>query len=99
MNEMQRWIRNYDRSRLNPNQPNEFWVSSKYDIQGMSWTEISEIYLPEIDMRFGSACSALKKCWYAYKMVRKQGLDSGDLVYRINCIQSVMGIKKSECRS
>ena len=35
MKEMQRWLRDYDRLRLDPDTPNESWISSKYDIQGI----------------------------------------------------------------
>ncbi len=96
MKEMQRWLRDYDRLRLDPDTPNESWVSSKYDIEGMHWTELQQIYLPELGMCWGPACSALRKSWYAYKMAGRQGGYRGDIAFRINRIQAAMGIPKIE---
>lgn len=98
MQEMQKWLINYERMRHSkkPKEPNESWVSSKYDIQNMSWKEISEIYLPEIDMRFGSACSALKKLWKSYKIAGRNGEPRGDIAWKIHRIQSAMGIERSQ---
>lgn len=93
---MQRWLRNYDRLRLDPDTPNESWVSSKYDIEGMHWTELQQIYLPELGMCWGPACSALRKSWYAYKMAGRQGGYRSDIAFRINRIQAAMGIPKIE---
>ena len=91
MKEMQRWLRDYDRLRLDPDTPNESWVSSKYDIEGMHWTELQQIYLPELGMCWGPACSALRKSWYAYKMAGRQGGYRGDIAFRINRIQASYG--------
>jgi hypothetical protein len=44
MNEMQRWLIQYDNFRTNPDQPNGSWTSYKYDIEGMHWSEIEKIY-------------------------------------------------------
>jgi hypothetical protein len=96
MKEMQRWLRDYDRLRLDPDAPNESWVSSKYDIEGMHWTELQQIYLPELGMCWGPACSALRKSWYAYKMAGCQGGYRADIAFRINRIQAAMGIPKIE---
>jgi hypothetical protein len=96
MNEMQRWLRNYERLRLNPDAPNDSWTSSKYDIEGMHWTELQQIFLPELEMCWGPACSALKKSWYSYKRAGKEGVYRGDIAFRINKIQNAMGIQKSE---
>ncbi|MGA9153073.1 MAG: hypothetical protein WBZ36_21055 [Candidatus Nitrosopolaris sp.] len=96
MKKMQRWLRNYDRLRLDPDTPNESWVSSKYDIEGMHWTELQQIYLPELAMCWGPACSALRKSWYAYKMAGRQGGYRADIAFRINRIQAAMGIPKIE---
>ena len=52
MNEMQRWLRNCDRLRLDPDASNKSWISSKYDIEGMHWTELQQIYIPELKMCF-----------------------------------------------
>src|SRR5215469_10536906 len=96
MNKMQLWLRDYERSRLNKDAPNESWTSSKYDIEGMHWTELQQIYLPELGMCWGPACSALRKSWYAYKMAGHQGGYRADIAFRINRIQAAMGIPKIE---
>ena len=58
----------------------------------MSWDEIKHIYLPELEMEWGNACSALKKTWYALK----KGGYTRDLAWRINQIQDAMGIPVTE---
>ena len=67
MKGMFRWLREYDRMRTNSDGPNELWHSTKYDLEGLSWDEIREIYIPELD------CNSTRKSWYAYKRVRKDG--------------------------
>jgi hypothetical protein len=81
MNEMSRWLREYDRLRTNPDGPNELWHSSKYDIEGISWDEVRQLFIPELDMCWGPACSALKKSWYAYKKLGQVGSYRGDIAY------------------
>jgi hypothetical protein len=39
----------------------------------MSWDEIRELPIPELNCRFGGACMALKKQWYHYKRLKKEG--------------------------
>jgi hypothetical protein len=95
MNEMMRWIRNYDRLRLNPNASNESWTSTRYEIEGMRWSDIERIYLPEIGMCWGPACSAIKKSWWAFKMAGKNGGYRTDIAFRINRIQAAMGIPRT----
>jgi hypothetical protein len=98
LKEINRWIRHYDAIRTNPDgvpNQNEGWISSKYPIEGMHWSEIADIFLPELGIKWGAACSSLKKSWWSYKMSKKygSGLDSRrDLAYRINKIQYSMGI-------
>lgn len=90
---MMKWLREYDRLRTNPDAPNESWISTKYDIIGLTWKEISDIYILELEMCWGPACSALRKTWYKFKMAGKEGTDyRGDIAYRINKIQDGMGI-------
>lgn len=95
MNEMQRWLRNYERLR-HSQQPNESWVSSKYPIEGMHWRELQQIYLPELKMCWGPACNSLKKLWKSYKIAGRNGEPRGDFAWKIRNIQSAMGIEKSE---
>jgi hypothetical protein len=35
------------------------WESSKYDLDSLSWDEIADIWVEDLGMSFGSACSAL----------------------------------------
>src|SRR5262249_13357637 len=94
MDEMRKWLINYERVR-HSKQPNESWISSKYDIQGMHWQELQQIFLPNLNMNFGQAVSALKKSWKAYKIAGRSGEPRGDLAYRIVRIQDALGIEKS----
>jgi hypothetical protein len=96
---MDKWLHQYENSRHNfgqPGQPGEAWRSSKFDTQKMTWAEVSQIYLPELDMTFGAAINSLKKLWFSYKMAGKSGIGyRSDIAYRINEVQAAMGIKKS----
>jgi hypothetical protein len=95
MDQMQKWLMNYERLR-HSKEPNESWISSKYDIEGMPWQELQQLYLPELKMCWGPACSALKKSWREYKIAGRNGEPRGDIAWRINRIQSAMGIEKSQ---
>jgi len=94
--EMRKWLMNYERMRLKSNTPNESWISSKYDIQGMPWQELQQIYLPELRMCWGPACNSLKKLWKSYKIAGRTGEPRSDIAWKINTIQKAMGIQKSE---
>lgn len=95
MQKMQRWLRNYENLR-HSKQPNESWVSSKYPSEGMHWRELQQIFLPGLNMNWGQACSALKKLWKSYKIAGRNGEPRRDIAWKINRLQSAMGIKKSE---
>ena len=71
-------------------------ASSKYDLEGLSWDEIREIYIPELGMCFGPSCEALRKSWYAYKRLGRDGGYRSDIAYRINKIQNALGFPMSE---
>src|SRR5215472_10140837 len=90
MNKMK--LRDYERSR-HSKQPNESWISSRYDIQGMHWQELQHLYLPELNMRWGPAVSALKKLWKSYKIAGRTGELRSDLALKINRVQVIMGLK------
>ena len=97
MKEMQRWLRRYERVRNNIDVENAAsWLSSKYDLEGLTWDEIREIYIPELDMCFGPSCEALRKSWYHYKRLGRDGGYRGDIAYRINKIQNALGFPISE---
>lgn len=98
LNKIQLWLRNYENLRhsKNPKERNEFWTSSKYPIENMSWQELQELYLPEVKMRFGPAVSALKKLWKSYKIAGRNGEPRGDIAWNIRNIQRAMGIPESQ---
>jgi hypothetical protein len=79
-----------------PKQPNESWISSKYDIQGLHWQELQQLYLPELNMCWGPACNSLKKLWKSYKIAGRNGEPRGDIAMKIRNVQSSMGIQQSE---
>lgn len=64
----------------------------------MSWDEIRELAIPELNCRFGGACMALKKQWYHYKRLKKEGDRGWDIILRINKIQRALGIEMTEFR-
>jgi hypothetical protein len=72
----------------------ESWISSKYDTQG-HWQEVQQIWIPELQMNWGRAVSALRKSWTAYRIAGRNGEPRADLAYRIRSIQSSLGIEKS----
>src|SRR5215469_3934980 len=96
MDEMRKWLMNYERMRFKSNTPNESWISSKYDIQGFPWQELQQIYLPELGMCWGPACYLLKKLWKAYKIAGRSGEPRGDIAYKINRVQAAMGIERAQ---
>ena len=93
MNKMQ-WLRDYERSR-HSKQPNESWVSSKYDTQ-LPWKELQQTYIPSLHMNWGQCCSALKRSWKAYEIAGRLGEPRGDIAWRIRNIQTQMGIEISD---
>lgn len=97
-----KWLNEYDNLRTNPDGINERWVSSKYDVYGLSWREIADIdvvdYLDQDGnpMKWGQVCSALKKTWKSFSsQQRKEGIYRGDLAFRIVKIQRALGIEES----
>jgi hypothetical protein len=57
--------------------------------------ELQQQYIPELKMRYGPACSALKKLWTSYKIAGRNSEPRGDIAWLIRNIQSAMGIEKS----
>ena len=93
---MDRWLRAYDNSRLNPDAPITSMVSSKYSLEDYTWTEIKDVPVPELECNFGPACQGLRKSWYAYNLTKKSGDYAGDLALRINRIQKALGFPLAE---
>lgn len=78
-----------------PKEPNESWVSSRYPIEGMHWRDLQRLYLPEINQNWGQACSSLKKLWKSYKIAGRNGESRSWQAWKINRIQSAMGLELS----
>jgi len=95
---MQLWLRDYEDRRFNsgqPSQPSEFWTSSKFDTQNMTWREVSEIFVPELNMTWGAAINSLRKFWKSYKISGRTGEPRSYAAWQINQIQDSLGIQKS----
>jgi hypothetical protein len=101
MHGMDKWLHAYElrRSSKNPKElkeHNEKWISSKYDIQNMHWTELQQLYLPDLGMCWGPACNSLKKLWKSYKIAGRTGEVRSDIAWNIQNIQRAMGIPESQ---
>ena len=96
-----KWLHAYElrRSSKNPKElkeHNEKWISSKYDIQNMHWTELQQLYLPDLGMCWGPSCNSLKKLWKSYKIAGRTGEVRSDIAWNIRNIQRAMGIPESQ---
>ena len=74
------------------------WHSTKYDIEGMDWNELRGLYIPELQMCWGPACEAMRKSWFHYKMLKREGDKGWDIILRINKLQRGLGIPMTEFR-
>jgi hypothetical protein len=98
MHGMDKWLHAYELRRCseNPKEPSESWVSSKYDTQNMHWTQLQQVYLPELQMCWGPACNSLKKLWKSYKIAGRSGEVRSDIAWKIRNIERAMGIPESQ---
>ena len=101
MHGMDEWLHAYELRRSSKNskelkEHNEKWISSKYDIQNMHWTELQQLYLPDLGMCWGPACNSLKKLWKSYKIAGRTGEVRSDIAWNIRNIQRAMGIPESQ---
>lgn len=90
-----RWLKDYEVRRLSPDRSSRSrlnWRSTKYDIENMSWQEVQNIYLPEIECTWGFACNYLRKLWYKFKMQRREGERGWDTILDISRILYSMGL-------
>jgi len=92
-----RWLRDYENRRLNPDARSRStsrlnWRSSKYDLENMSWQEVQDIWLPELDCTWGFACNYLRKQWFRYKMEKREGERGWDTILNISRILYSMGL-------
>ncbi len=74
------------------------WESTKYDFLSMGDKELRELWIPELMMNFGQACSALTKSWYGLKLCLRDGdLDRARYYSQvINEIQDALGVPVTE---
>jgi len=96
-----RWLRDYENRRLNPDARSRStsrlnWRSSKYDLENMSWQEVQDIWLPELDCTWGFACNYLRKQWFRYKMEKREGERGWDTILNISRILYSMGLPLQE---
>ena len=88
-------IRQYDRIRMG-GAISEGWVSEKFPIQDMGWSAMKGVYIPELSMSFGQACSALKKSWRHYRILGREGAYRDDIGWRIQRIQQALGLERTQ---
>jgi len=99
--EFTKWLRDYDSRRTDPDRQFRMpssWHSSNYDIENMDWNELRDLYIPELQMCWGPACEAMRKSWFHYKMLKKEGDRGWDIILRINRIQRGLGLEMTEFR-
>ena len=46
--------------------------STRFDTEGMHWKDKAQIFIPELQMNWEQARSALKKSWKSYKWLEHQ---------------------------
>jgi hypothetical protein len=98
---MNRWLRQYENERLGINRDgqNKTLLSSRFDIDGLSWEEIRDIPIPELGptMTFGKGCEQLRKTWQHLKLNRVEGnYHNIDLELRINRLQHYLGFERTQ---
>lgn len=69
------------------------WESDLYDFSN---PEVRLKYVPQLGCSVGGAISMLRKSWKSYKAARREGYEDRclELEYRINSIQSALGIEE-----
>ena len=74
--EFTKWLRDYESRRTDPDRQFRIpssWHSTKYPLEDLSWDEIRNLPVPEMQCSFGEACEAMRKSWFHYKMLKKEG--------------------------
>jgi hypothetical protein len=96
---MNSWIRSYEARRLGEaGMSAKGLLSSRFDLENMSWDEIRDIPIEELgpEMTFGKACEQLRKTWQHLKLNRVEGnYHNIDLELRINRLQHYLGFEKT----
>src|SRR5215469_8775536 len=95
MREMDRWLKKYELMRTSDGQSKAL-LSSRFDLEGLSWSEIREIPIPQLECNFGVGCEMLRKSWFAYRMTKRNGGYAADVAFRINKIQHNLGFPITE---
>jgi hypothetical protein len=97
---MNRWLRNYEARRMGgADMSAKGLLSSRFDLEGLSWSEIREIPIPELgeNMTFGKGCEQLRKTWRHLKLNRSEGTYHNiDLELRINRLQHFLGFERTQ---
>ena len=72
--------------------------STQFNTVGMNWKDKAQIFIPELQMKWGEASDVLKKSWKSYKIARASNdqMEMNILAVRINNIQEWMGIEVTE---
>src|SRR5215813_13489665 len=92
------WLVQYENERLGKyNGQNTTLISSKFDLNGLSWNEIRELETDILDqngepMTFGRTFEALRKTWRSFKLARKNGSPAPELALRILKLQNGLGL-------
>lgn len=93
------WVAAYEKRRSsNLEGQNKALLSSKWDLESMSWDEIRAIPIDILGegMTFGTSCEALRKSWYALKRNRAEGIENNrELEFRINRLQYHLGFERT----
>jgi len=98
---MNSWLRNYEARRTGgPDTSSKGLLSSRFNLEGLSWDEIRDISIGVIDgenITFGKGCSQLKKTWQHLKLNRLEGnYHNIDLELRINRLQYFLGFERTQ---
>jgi hypothetical protein len=96
---MTSWLRDYEARRTGgAGMSAKGLLSSRFDLEALTWDEIREIPIPELgeDMTFGKSCEQLRKTWRHLKLNRVEGnYHNIDLELRINRLQHYLGFEKT----
>jgi hypothetical protein len=96
------WLVQYEKERLGKyNGQNTTLISSKFDLEGLSWNEMRELETDILDqndqpMNFGQSFQALKRSWRSFKLNRLHGTPAPELALRILKLQAGLGLPLSD---
>jgi hypothetical protein len=97
---MNAWLRSYEARRTGgADISSKGLLSSRFDLENLSWSDIREIPIPELgeNMTFGKGCEQLRKTWRHLKLNRVEGnYHNIDLELRINRLQHFLGFERTQ---